>query len=239
MRAFLSRNILLILVLVGAVLVTVGVNQREGFEVSLPTQELIVDLQSSNAIEEVLVEEEQEVVQEEPDVPSYMKGFATLLAITIVLLLLRTGAKKFRDYLVSRPQRDELERIGSQEDELDALPEVLAPKLTLALQEGIDQLRGYTHPRNSVVHAWALLEYAVEDAGLERKTSETPTEFTMNALEMFDLNQDALQGFLKLYHVARFTTKDISNADIDSARNYLITLEQGLQNIYSSREATQ
>jgi len=73
-------------------------------------------------------------------------------------------------------------------------------------------------PGDAVVAAWLLLEEATAGAGLTRRPHQTPTEFTTAVLTGLDVDATALHRLRTLYQRARFSSRPVTEDDVDAAR---------------------
>jgi hypothetical protein len=210
----------------------IGVTGYRGISVQLP------DLQAD--FEMLAFEESEGVVEEQsaqPDLPPNPEGnnlvylLITGLLLFVLVLFLATAIRTGKNFLANRRLYEPVERAEADSDPDDALTEVLIPEVTRALDHALSALDGSLPPRNAIVEAWRSLELAVEAVGFERVNSDTATDFVTRALRDLPLDSAALDGFLRLYHLARFTEHEMFPEQKRKAHGYLTTLRENLDNI--------
>lgn len=103
--------------------------------------------------------------------------------------------------------------------------ETSMPYLRRGLARALDALDSTRRPTDAIVEAWLGLQEAAEDAGFQRQSAETPTEFTTRILRRVDVDPRALADLRRLYLGVRFGDHVATTADIDTARAALLTLE--------------
>lgn len=139
------------------------------------------------------------------------------IVILLVTLLVRGAAKRVRisgDPVVPVPSA-----VASHEQVMAALAQGLAE-----LDEG--------DPRQAVIACWVRLERAAEDAGVERKPGDTPTDLVVRLLAgrlvTSSANSSLLTDFANVYREARYSPHPIDNASRDQARAALRLLRDEL-----------
>lgn len=81
-------------------------------------------------------------------------------------------------------------------------------------------LHGDEEHSTAVIRCWLALERAAAEAGQSRRGSQTPTEFTVRLLSIFDAAPKDIDVLLRVYHRARFATgpeKDLSGPEMEAA----------------------
>ncbi len=146
--------------------------------------------------------------------------------------LLWLGVRAFRDRLLAREHPTRI----AAEFETQPDPEVVAQRVSSALAEQLNGLAAGT-PRNAIVRCWVLLEDAARDLGVGPAAAETPTEFITRFLHRLDVDPRPAGQLAHLYHAARFSTHDLVEADRDTARRALVSLQADLAVISSGGAA--
>jgi hypothetical protein len=134
------------------------------------------------------------------------------VVVVLVVFLVRGTVRRVRldaDPLVRRPQQD------SHEEVMAALEQGLAE-----LDEG--------DPRQAVIACWVRLERAAEDAGVERKPGDTPTDLVLRLLGGRSVNSSVLNEFATVYREARYSPHPVDTASRDQARAALRLLRDEL-----------
>lgn len=228
MRQFYEQHAKTLAVIACALIILVAVGGRTGFSVTVPEFDLSYSAPPPvETVEQEQAPEEQLEPNPESNGP---KIFITIALILLAVLLLSGAARLTQKFLSSRASSDPV--ITDDEDEdFDAdLTEILIPTVSSALDEGLEALSRGGSPRNAIIGAWQSLEQAVQDSGIEREKSDTPTEFTVNALQSLPLSSDLIRQLLGLFHVARFTEQEMTHAQIELATTCVKGLRRDLEN---------
>jgi hypothetical protein len=150
---------------------------------------------------------------------------AVIAAAFVVFLVVRWLLRRRRDRAVGAP--GELQGVT----DLGILPDEPSVETSLTylrrgLQRALDVLDSGRLPSDAIVEAWLGLQEAAEDAGFQRQSAETPTEFTTRILRQVDVDPAALATLRRLYLAVRFGDHTATPADVDDARAALRTLEK-------------
>lgn len=132
--------------------------------------------------------------------------------VLLVTLLVRGAVGRVRldfDPVVRPPQGD------AHEEVMAALAQGLAE-----LDEG--------DPRQAVIACWVRLERAAEDAGVQRKPGDTPTDLVVRLLSGRSVNSAVLNDFATVYREARYSPHPIDTGTRDHARAALRVLRDEL-----------
>lgn len=101
------------------------------------------------------------------------------------------------------------------------------PELPI-LRQGVDAARtlldGARDPTGAIIGAWLAVEEAAASAGVTRRRSQTPTEFTVTVLDRTDADREATRRLLDLYLRARFSGAPTDEQDVAEARRCLVAL---------------
>lgn len=84
-------------------------------------------------------------------------------------------------------------------------------------------------PRNAIVECWLRLERAVDDAGVQRRPSDTSTELTERVLAESLADPSALADLAALYREARFSDHQIGEDRREAAIAALTVVHAGLR----------
>ena len=95
--------------------------------------------------------------------------------------------------------------------------------------EDLDEVLARGSPRNAIVACWARLEDAVEEAGIQRRPSETSEEMTTRVLSSRVVDAAAIESFAALYREARFSTHDLTEQHRAQAQQALEVLRGQLR----------
>lgn len=149
---------------------------------------------------------------------------AVLASAFVVFLVVRWLLRRRRDRAQGAP--GELQGVGDP-GILPAEPSVETGMqyLRRGLQRALDALDAGRVPSDAIVEAWLGLQEAAEDAGFQRQSAETPTEFTTRILRQVDVDPAALATLRRLYLAVRFGDREATPTDVDAARAALRVLE--------------
>jgi hypothetical protein len=130
-----------------------------------------------------------------------------------------------------RPRRDKMAMpIDGDFEVMDDLSEIDLdadlPTLHRGLVRASVALEGSREPRDAIVKAWIGLQEAAEDSGLNRRPSETPTEFTTRVFESVNADRSAAATLLAVYLRARFGSAPATASDVIQARDAIERLRQ-------------
>jgi Domain of unknown function (DUF4129) len=134
------------------------------------------------------------------------------VVVLLVTLLVRGAVRRVSvdaDPVVRRPQQD------SHQEVMAALAQGLAE-----LDEG--------DPRQAVIACWVRLERAAEDAGMQRKPGDTPTDLVLRLLGGRSVTSSVLNDFADVYREARYSPHPVGTASRDQARAALRLLRDEL-----------
>jgi hypothetical protein len=154
------------------------------------------------------------------------------LAIVLAALLLAFILFFVVRWLLRR-RRDPTEAVAAPLNELgdlEVLPpdpsvETGLPYLRRGLRRALVVLDENRDPSDAIIQAWLGLQESAEDAGFQRFSAETPTEFTTRILNRLQVDADSLATLRRLYLAVRFGSAVATPADVASARRALETLE--------------
>ncbi|WP_345376313.1 DUF4129 domain-containing protein [Frondihabitans cladoniiphilus] len=142
----------------------------------------------------------------------------SLVAAAIVFFVVRALRQRVRRR--DRAVAAELEEIPL---DLDLAPdepsiETSAPYLRRGLRRALDLMDGERAPTDAIVEAWLGLQEAAEDAGHQRLSAETPTEFTTRILALLPVDGESLDVLRRLYLAVRFGDATATADDVARAR---------------------
>ena len=160
------------------------------------------------------------------DPPAWLNTLSNVLLWLLAAFLVGVILRRLRINRREKLLRSRVEGTSPQpyEQFTPTDPELLADELEARLAA----LAGGS-PRNAIVAAWIALETAAERAGIERRDTETPTEFTARALSRYRLDPDALQRLADLYREARFSRHRLTEHHLTQARDCLTVLTSELR----------
>jgi len=138
-------------------------------------------------------------------------------------LLLWWGARVVRDRVLDR---DEPTRIAAEFDVVPG-PEAVAERVSGDREQHLERLAEGT-PRNGIVRCWVLFEEGARDLGVGPAETETSTEFLTRFLHLVDVDPRPAGELARLYHEARFSTHELTEAHRDAARRALLGLHHDL-----------
>jgi hypothetical protein len=119
--------------------------------------------------------------------------------------------------------------LAAADDDQDAAPaddEPDAPALRRGIAEALQILGSEREPRDAIVKAWLGLQESAEDAGIVRRPSETPTEFTGRILGRVTSDRESVAVVLQLYLRIRFGDHAATEADVVRVRAALTRLAE-------------
>ena len=156
-----------------------------------------------------------------PDL-SWMRGVAIALAVAAGVVVLV--------WLVRRYQRTRLPDPVAVQRMDGAAGSAVMPEIPV-LQRGVRAARRMldegSDPDDAIISAWITLETAAADAGVQRRPSQTPTEFAVVVLERTAADSAATQRLLGLYRRARFSRHRSTRDDVAEALRCLGVLADG------------
>lgn len=157
----------------------------------------------------------------------WVVALGQVLLAGLVLLFLRWLWRRFRHSEVA-------ERVRPRSYGGTVPVEVEEPDLPV-LRQGVSAARALLDtqrdPTQAIVAAWLALEEAAASAGVTRRPSQTPTEFTLAVLDRTTADRDATRRLLDLYLRARFSGLPSDPADVEAARACLVALAAGWQEV--------
>lgn len=102
-------------------------------------------------------------------------------------------------------------------------------QLADAVEDGGEAMLATGTPSNAIVGCWLALERAAASAGVNRRPSETPTEFTLRVLGEAEVPAEPLARLADLYREARFSVHGLPESARAEARAALDRLRQALR----------
>lgn len=132
-----------------------------------------------------------------------------------------------------RRRRDRTQAVAAPLDEVaelidlgdDPTLETGLPYLRRGLRRALQLLDEDRSPSNAIIEAWLGLQESAEDAGFQRQSAETPTEFTTRILRSLQVDAASLETLRSLYLAVRFGDATATTADVARARTALETLD--------------
>jgi hypothetical protein len=145
--------------------------------------------------------------------PRWIIGVIILaLAGALGVLLMRAWARYRRTAITA----DSVAARGSMAiADADALPDL--PPLLRGVALAQAALVEVVEPNDAIIAAWLAVESAAEQSGVARDRAQTPTEFTVAVLRRTSADPDAIAGLLRLYHLARFSSRSAGPAELSEA----------------------
>lgn len=161
-----------------------------------------------------------------------------ILAVLLMVVLLVLGLLVVLGLIITvigfntaRTRRAALAESAYAQTADDEFGEADIALVTVAARQARDLLMGVDsggEPGDTVVRAWLVLERATADAGLGRRPHQTPTEFTTEVLAGLRVDAAALDRLRVVYQRARFSSRPVTAADVDTARAALDRLVDDL-----------
>lgn len=151
-----------------------------------------------------------------------VQGVFLVAGAIVVLLVLRLIVRKVAEIAREVKVPEGLSRDGSM-----AAQVVSTEQLAEAVDAGLGSVSAGT-PSNAIVACWLALERAAASAGVPRRETETPAEFTVRVLAAADVSQPLLERLAELYREARFSQHDLPETARDEAREALTVLRRQL-----------
>ena len=167
------------------------------------------------------------LVSDEPwQIPDWLSTLVqtVILAIGLVaiLLVLRYLVRRAIDFgrQVKVPE-------GLDRDPAFGERMVSEEQLADAVETGLGSVDSGT-PSNAIVACWLALEKAAASAGVSRRPTETPSEFTVRVLGAAAVSRPLLDQLAELYREARFSEHDLPESARAQAREALTVLRDQL-----------
>lgn len=223
---------MLVVVLLSCLGLMLGMNQRSGFDISIPQ---VTYEPPPMATTEAQPEQEGELPMKDLENAGDSTKVLFIVLAILALLLLAFGTRKALQMLGSGKIHENEDLFGSELETSPDLTQILIPKVARAIDAGLEKLATNVSPRNGVIEAWHTLELAVEQSGVERSAAHTPTEFTLSVLDQLELDNSDITSLLSLFHQARFTEHEVSAADVARASDILRSLRTQLVAIDNAR----
>ncbi|HEY3003612.1 MAG TPA: DUF4129 domain-containing protein [Kribbellaceae bacterium] len=123
----------------------------------------------------------------------------------------------------------EIELPESESTDASHWQKVARAEASDAVAEGGDAMMASGTPANAIVACWLALERAAASAGVNRRPSETPAEFTLRVLGAVDVPAAPLERLADLYKEARFSVHGLGEPARAEARRALDELRQALR----------
>lgn len=140
------------------------------------------------------------------------------------------GVRAVRDRML---EREHPTRIAAR---FDVVPDPVAvvERVACDREEHLDRLAEGT-PRNGIVRCWVLFEDEAGDLGVGPLPTETPTEFLTRFLHLLDVDPRPPGRLAQLYHEARFSTHELTEAHREAARQAVLSLHRDLALVAPAR----
>jgi hypothetical protein len=227
-RAAVMRRWLPVLVVVAALLVVGLAAQGAGLqwqEAELPQS--TGSQESPPPVLEQTQELPTDMVDGEPRESFTLPSWITWLVLGILVgvpafFILLFLTRKLIDWLTDAPPSD-----GVAEPE----PEYLHRDFDLveeAVNAALAEMDLGDDPRAAIMACWLHFERASEAVGIERESSDTPSDLVRKLLVRHDLDGAALRRLSEAYLRARYSPHQIVETDRDQARDALIALQAQL-----------
>jgi hypothetical protein len=133
------------------------------------------------------------------------------------------GVRAVRDRML---EREHPTRIAARFDVVPD-PVAVAERVASDREEHLGRLAEGS-PRNGIVRCWVLFEDEAVELGVGPSPSETATEFLTRFLHRLDVDPRPAGRLAQLYHEARFSTHELTEAHREAAREALLSLHQDL-----------
>jgi Domain of unknown function (DUF4129) len=102
-------------------------------------------------------------------------------------------------------------------------------RVSLALDESLDDLRTEPDLRKAIIAAYARMEHALAAAGLPRRPAEAPVEYLERALLDLDASTDAVRRLTELFEWAKFSHHEPEPSMRDEAISALVAVRDELR----------
>lgn len=146
-----------------------------------------------------------------PDL-SWLRSVAIGLAVAAAVAVLVWLVRRYQGTRLPEPVA--VQRMDGAAGSAE-MPEI--PVLQKGVREARRMLDEGTDPDDAIISAWMSLEAAAADAGVQRRPSQTPTEFAVSILERTPADSAATQRLLGLYRRARFSRHRSTRDDVAEA----------------------
>ena len=155
--------------------------------------------------------------------PSWVSWVVLLILVGIpVGFVLFFLARKLIEWIVDAPPSSGV---------ADPEPEHLHRDFTLvenAVNAALAEMDLGDDPRAAIMACWLHFERASEAVGIERESSDTPSDLVRKLLVRHELDGAALHRLSEAYLRARYSPHQVVEADRDQARDALIALQAQL-----------
>jgi hypothetical protein len=172
-------------------------------------------------------EELPSLAEGEPREPYTLPSWITWVVLAILVgiplfFLLLFLTRKLVAWLVNAPPSTGV---------ADPEPEYLHRDFTLveeAVNAALAEMDLGDDPRAAIMACWLHFERASEAVGIERESSDTPSDLVRKLLVRHELDGSALRRLSEAYLRARYSPHQVVEADRDQARDALIALQAQL-----------
>jgi hypothetical protein len=146
--------------------------------------------------------------------------FWVMIALAVVIVIVILGwVWRYPFRSLRRPRN--AEGLVTSAAEPVTEPEPDAPVLRRGIDQALALLQNERNPGNAVIRAWLGLEESAADAGIVRRSAETPTEFTSRVMSRVLSDDRAITTLLGLYLRARFGARPVTAADVAALQGAL------------------
>jgi len=157
-----------------------------------------------------------------------LKIAALVVLAGLVVLVLRAGVRRLLTWWHGLDREPVATAPAPGGEAMAPLDEATTAALADGLAAADRALRRELPPGDAVIAAWMALETAAARGGVERDPAQTASEFTLALLDRTSADPRAARRLLARYHAARFSTHDVTAADVAAARDALATLATAL-----------
>ena len=169
------------------------------------------------------------------DLPAGLSWIGTALKLAalvvlagLVVLVLRAGVRRLLTWWRGLDRESAAPVPATGGEAVAPLDEATTAALADGLAAADRALRRELPPGDAVIAAWMALETAAARGGVERDPAQTASEFTLALLDRTSADPRAARRLLARYHAARFSTHEVTAADVAAARDALATLATAL-----------
>ena len=144
--------------------------------------------------------------------------FWVLIAVAVIVIALVASWLLRYPYRSLRRTRSSGADVAPEPTTGEPEPEPDAPVLRRGIDQALHLLEEEREPNDAVVRAWLGLEESAADAGIVRRSAETPTEFTSRVMSQVFADDHAITTLLALYLRSRFGARPVTVADVAAVR---------------------
>ncbi|MEZ5255347.1 MAG: DUF4129 domain-containing protein [Ilumatobacteraceae bacterium] len=158
------------------------------------------------------------------ELPAWLVVLGRVVVVAFLVLLVLAAVMAIRSWTPTFRVR--LRRIIRRP--IEVLPSVDEPTITLDVRSARSAL-DEGEPRNAIIACWMQLQRDASDAGVERRSSETSTEYVERVIATASVDAGPIGTLAALYREARFSRHEVSDEQRLAAGRALEAVEAALR----------